>query len=112
MSIAMRCDPVALAEAVCWLVGATSMILVVRQPHVRQWIQVCVSELMQKHGAKVAAAGIAGLVGDRSPWEALKEGKLRFRTIYLRDLCFDDLADNQPNPIFSPISYCHYFHSI
>jgi len=73
------------------------MAYVIRRPHLRQGVQMCLGRLVEKHRSRVAAAGIAGLVGDCSPSAALREGRSRFRTIYLHNLSFADMADNTPN---------------
>ena len=76
---------------ICALV--TFLIAVGMKPAVRRKFHSALGSLIAKGEAK-AAATVAGLVGGRSPSEALKHGTATFRGLPLQSLALSDLTTN------------------
>merc|ERR1712203_731209 len=97
--------------AVWWILWLVGGIVVVAVPAVRRRLRGWIEQLFDKYHARAAAAGIAGLVGDCSVEDALKEATQRFRCISLDRVCFDDLKESQrgeENSLFSRTEKCRY----
>eukprot|EP00928_Gymnodinium_smaydae_P028448 TRINITY_DN21698_c0_g1_i2.p1 TRINITY_DN21698_c0_g1~~TRINITY_DN21698_c0_g1_i2.p1 ORF type:complete len:619 (+),score=96.70 TRINITY_DN21698_c0_g1_i2:101-1858(+) len=77
LALERQCLGPMLAEAIPNIV----VLYVVRRPKLRQGLQVSLGRLAQAYGARAAAAGIAGMVGDCSAQQALAEAKRRFRCV-------------------------------
>jgi hypothetical protein len=57
-----------------------------------------------RNGAKLAAASIAGLLGDCSPDEVLKKSGQRFRCVSPEKLRFEDMQKRDPDPSLYALS--------
>jgi len=68
------------------------------RPALRREIQAALIRACEGGAHRIAAAGIAGLVGGCSADEILATAKSRFRVVDLSLLTASDLADNRPSP--------------
>merc|ERR1712079_845627 len=81
-----------LDSAIVWVFADLMTLYVIRQTSWLQALQSWLSKVFDRRGATAAAAGIASLVGDCSPAEALAFAKQRFRSLPLNLLELDDIA--------------------
>jgi len=73
-----------------WMIASSLALLCVQLPHLKRWFHAKLTRRMESRTSKAAAAGIAGLLGDCSVKEALKQAKGRFRCIVVSKLSCDD----------------------
>jgi len=80
------------------------IIYIACKPNLRRKMQTILMRLFEARAYRLAAAGIAGLVGDGTAEGVLASARARFRVIDLSSLTAEDLADNQPNPALYSLS--------
>jgi len=81
-----------------WMLAPLPTLFVSSQSRLRRSLQVWLMRRCEAKAYRLAAVGIAGLVGDCSSEQALATARARFRAIDLAKLGAEDLADNRPNP--------------
>jgi len=103
-----------LARCIWELAWTAPTLIVVRWPSLRQAIQSHLRTIYTFRTETAASAGIAGLIGNCSVKDSLKEARARFRCLPLSALALDDFSSSpvthshQGRPLFEHTRPCRF----